>query len=73
MATVNGCKRIEMATPEQRERLTTELTLADHAEIWAHKNNVPIPNDRGSVEWQEMYEQWHSYAFKDFPDDLEGF
>lgn len=47
------------------------MTLADHAEVWAHKNNVPIPTDKESAEWQYMYEKWIDYAFSDFQEEME--
>jgi hypothetical protein len=44
-----------------------EMTLSEHAEAWwsDQGNIVPEPY---SEEWVAMYVQWHTYAFKDFPD-----
>ena len=47
------------------------MTLADHAEIWAHDNDIPVPEDKESTEWFDMYKQWVGFAFSDFPDELE--
>ena len=41
------------------------LILADHAELWASEQGIPIPA-RDTDEWQAMYEAWCDYAFADF-------
>ncbi len=41
-----------------------EMTLADHAEAWWRESNNIVPN-RGTPEWDNMYEQWIDFAFAD--------
>jgi len=42
--------------------LKENATLADHAEAWAVETGQLIP-ERGSKEWDELYERWIVYAF----------
>jgi len=44
--------------------MNNELTLADHAELWFAEQGNVIP-DRGTPEWQTMYEKWVEFAFID--------
>jgi len=41
------------------------MTLADHAEAWHKEQGKEVPK-RGTPEWDKMYENWHSFAFRDF-------
>jgi hypothetical protein len=43
----------------------TELTLADHAELWWKEQGNIIP-ERNTKEWQLMYEAWIEFAFQGF-------
>ena len=40
----------------------TDLTLADHAELWAKSQGIRVA-ERETPEWLEMYERWIDYAF----------
>ncbi len=43
-----------------------EMSLMDHAELWAHENGLDVPEDKDSDEYTAMYEKWIDFAFADF-------
>lgn len=46
---------------------TDDWTMAEHAEVWwTEKGNTVPPKD--SPEYEEMYADWHEYAFENFPE-----
>lgn len=48
-----------------------ELTFADHAEAWTSEQGLEVP-ERGTPEWEEMYEKWHEFAFSDLRGKSKG-
>ena len=42
-----------------------ELTLADHAELWAKENGIVVPS-KDTTKYEDMYRKWIEYAFADF-------
>ena len=46
-----------------------EMTLADHAEAWWKEKGNTVP-DKHTIEYNEMYEKWHAFAFSDFADEI---
>ena len=42
-----------------------DLTLADHAELWARENGLDVP-ERETAQWAKMYERYIEWAFADF-------
>lgn len=51
--------------------MAQETTLADHADAWWREKGNEVP-DRGTAEWQKIYEAWAAWAFADLrgPDKL---
>ena len=45
--------------------MTKELTLAEHAESWWMEQGKDVP-ERGTEEWNIMYEKWIEFAFAEF-------
>lgn len=41
-----------------------KLTFADHAEAWIRDQIRKVP-ERGTEEWESLYEEWVAFAFKD--------
>jgi len=41
------------------------VTLADHAEAWWSKKGNKVPK-KNTPQWQEMYEKWVKWAFREF-------
>jgi len=46
-----------------------DLTLADHAEMWASESGETVPV-RGTAEWSAMYERWIDFAFEGFESEV---
>jgi len=43
----------------------TELTLAEHAELWWAEQGNTVP-ERDTPEWNTMYTEWAEWAFEGF-------
>jgi len=46
-----------------------DLTLAEYAELWCKDRGIAVP-ERGTPEWDTMYERWIDYAFADFGESV---
>ena len=46
-----------------------DLTFSEHAELWYTEQGNIVP-EKGTKEWDDMYEKWHEFAFADFADDI---
>lgn len=42
-----------------------EMTMEEHADAWA-KDTMDKPPERGTAQWDAMYEKWIEYAFGEF-------
>ena len=50
---------------EEENSIKEGHTLAWHAEQWWIEKGNKVPS-RDTKEWQNMYEEWIEFAFKDF-------
>ena len=53
----------ELAAIEYESAEWHRMTLADHAEAWAHDRGRRVPRDRRTKAWAKMYEEWVDWAF----------
>jgi len=42
-----------------------KMTLAEHAEAWWKENGNMVP-PKDTLEYENMYEKWHEFAFQNF-------
>ncbi len=64
-------KSFFLATEKRRKvsAMSGDLSLADHAEMWWKEQGKEVPA-KDSKEWKDMYEQWITFAFAGFKENI---
>jgi hypothetical protein len=66
MTTYESLKSKYNELKTKMEKLGSDnIPLSDHAEMWSFETFGIIP-EKGTDNWQKMYESWVEFAFADF-------